>query len=158
MKHKTIAADKVTLLLVETENIDKNEDGYWLPNNEGGYMHIPFDQYQLLGRLPDITDEQAEDIVDSEDFKHYSGRYFHMFVDYNNCENAFDDALDSLHSLLQVNEVYFENPLGDKPDINKTKFKMFGSLYKEYSRLLTEWQEAQSKVFDKDRIYLFKKI
>lgn len=124
LKTKTIKTDKATLLVVECPKT---------------YSLFHDDEWNLIGRLPDITEEDAKLIVDEYDdygvtlYQNYattSMRYFDEQI----------TAIDSLHSLLQANEIYFENPI--PPFIER----------------LEDFKEAQSKVWDKERTYLFKKI
>lgn len=168
LKSKTITTDKATLLLVEIP--DGTEYLATYDSKRGELIGIDYStnqttlkrwlcpmeiegKFKILGCLPKVTEEQAEKVVESEDFKHYSGEYFHMFVDYNNCENAFDDALESLHSLLQANEVYFENSIKHPRQMN-----MHPASVGWYNRQVQVYEEAQSKVWDKERTYLFIKV
>lgn len=167
MKNKTIVTDKSTLLVVELPqgayypnicqlppyigvNYFLYENGVNTPYKEP--LDIPKGNWQLLSRLPDITGEQASKVVDS----HYVCEPWEQqgvwsYKDYCSENTYVWEIYKSLYSLLQVNEVYFENSLGD--------FDSFDKLVFNHSKdRLREWQEAQSKVWDKERCYLLIKV
>lgn len=155
MKQKTITTDKATLLVVEVPEgahsvrVCKHiRDGIHYLLYDGGINtaykeYLPDGNWQLIGRIPDITEEQAERIVSSRikggGLISYPKQK--CFKDYKN--GGYPKGLTSLYSLktlLQANEVYFENPI--PPFIER----------------LEDFKEAQSKVWDKERTYLFKKV
>lgn len=135
MKQKTIKTDKGTLLVCEfpeyyrvyhrangtifCSNVrNKNAKPVW-DSLEGNW--------QLLGRLSEITEEQSSKVVPTMPIqKGKTKRYI--------------TAKEAVHSLLQANEVYFENPI--PPFIER----------------LEDFKEAQSKVWDKEHTYLFIKV
>lgn len=117
---------------------------------------LPDGNWQLLGKLPDISEEQASTIVEyfttDEDF----GKEV-VFRDY--LEKTFHGtALESLDSLLEANGVLFENPLGEKPkQINASIGGLSHKRYEYNKKKLNDWEDAQEKVFDKERTFLFLK-
>lgn len=96
-----------------------------------------FNEDSILGVLSDLTEDQFAECVKSEDFKHYSGKYVHLFVDYLNCENAFESSSDSFYSLLESENVYTENTY--------EHLKAGMTFAGEYEN---KWQEAQSRTID----------
>lgn len=166
MKHKTITTDKSTLLVVELPEGAKPHNShcdailYTLPD---GYVETEYPvesdgswEWKLLGRLPDITEDQAVRAVDESI---HSGLYAH-YVKEVNPPNVYRyrSSRDSLASLLTSHEVYFENPLGEDPKITNGEYddNGFGDIDKrQFKEDLKSWQEAQSKVWDKERTCLF---
>lgn len=76
---------------------------------------FPKGDYQIIGLVSEITEEQAKDIVgDSID----ACNLLTGFINYNEKERKlqrpflFENALESFNSLMQANEIYSENPLG----------------------------------------------
>lgn len=145
LKTKTISTDKATLLVVEMpEGVNEyhhSRAGVSLSQGDGSYLFIS-GNWQILGRLPDITEGQFEKIVDSGDQEPGNDKYILKWKDYEvanvgeECpymDYSLDTATESFYSLLQANEVYFENPLGEEPE------------------------KAQKHVWVKDRTYLLVK-
>lgn len=173
MKQKIIKTDKATLLVVELPecrgvisdnqgkricfHAEKGWDWIWQPNDMFGKL-------QLLGRLPDITEEQADGAVEKVVFEDEEFGDIIKYRDYtaipigkHNKRYAPITALNSLSSLLQANEVYFENPLG-KLHPTHPAYTGQGITVEEWLEKCKKWQEAQSKVWDKERTYLFIKV
>lgn len=100
---------------------------------------IPYGNWQLIGSLDSITEEQAamvveEKIVIENAFK--KPRY----MDYvNRPLYSFDTAIESLQSLIKSAGIDLVNPLGVKPDKEH-----FGMCY-----TLKQWESVQSKVWEK---------
>lgn len=149
MKTKTITTSSCTLLVCE---LDKFTDvdcpieihGNKLVSSQSKGLVInttklPEGNWQLLGRLPEITEDQAGKIVDSVAYDE-SRTLYSNYV--NKRWTAF--ALNSIFSLLQANEVYFENPI-----------VIIDGTIKENN---ITWLKAQGKVWDKERTYLFIKV
>lgn len=152
MKQKTIKINKGTLLVCEfpeyyrvyhrangtifCSNVrNKNAKPVW-DSLEGNW--------QLLGRMPEITEEQSSKVVPTMPIqKGKTKRYI--------------TAKEAVHSLLQANEVYFENEYGkEKP----TQIAYIGNVLEVEAKSALvlhkmKWQEAQSKVWDKERTFLF---
>lgn len=153
LKTKIIKTDKATLLVVELPEMVKyavvttfNRIGFYLPNGIISYEMLPEGNWQLLGRLPEITEEQADQVVD--EYTYNTGE-IDGYYDYENGTQT-DCPTESLNSLMYTNEVYFENPLGEKP--------VESEFYWGFLHDLEKWQEAQSKVWDKERTFLFIKV
>ncbi|NGM63533.1 hypothetical protein G5B30_16610 [Sphingobacterium sp. SGG-5] len=153
LKTKTITTDKATLLVVEVKK-KFTLRGFGLYYLDGsGYESLPNDNWQLLGRLPDITEKEYSKIVNPETDFQYEYKY----------------SKEVFNSLLQANEVYFDNPYDNKDEKFKTKrpFCILGIRPCDHIRmsngefrvcLCKQWEDFQSKVFDKERTYLFIKV
>lgn len=178
IKAKKIKTDKATLLVVEMPEGYEDVRVYneeWIGremvpvkdqaiiyecNNDTEFVNLPEGDWQLLGRMTDMTEEQVETIVDKSD-RHTDCR---LFIDYtaNSTRYAYllDSATKSLYSLLQSNEVYFENKYGkEKP----TQIAYIGNVLEMEAKSALmlhqmKWQNAQSKVWDKERTFLFIKV
>lgn len=151
MKQKTITTDKATLLVVEFPEGAEIESALFV-NNYGRYIRwwnkgkdylvdLPDDEgnWQLLGRLPDITEEQWKCVVDFHDKPE---GYFRNYI-YHTIQAPHiwkKSATDSGISLLQANEIYFENPIPP------------------FKECFEDFKESQSKVWDKERCYIFIKV
>lgn len=129
---------------------------------------LPQGNWQLLGFLKDLTEEQKEMIVERIPVEEIPSPYNDMqgglhfaWTDYENLgENGysgfqgdsgcFGNVLDSFYSLLKANEIYLENPLGKKPHQQEERF-----ITKPHNLCMTdvwkksykEWQEAEENVF-----------
>lgn len=181
MKQKTIRTDKATVLVVELPEGAINpvvSMGYItarVPNHSYGipthdiwdykkneeYMakYDPSKEYddwaknlhvegnwQLLGRLPEVTEEQWKQVVEEWRMPFPDGRCDVFYKDY--VEDVFTEDLpsESALTLLQANEVYFENRNPWEKDV----------LQRNIDNMLDK--ESQSKVWDKERCFLFLKI
>ena len=192
MKQKTITTGVCELLLVELPEGAKNirietnqliipypkmilyeipatEESYEYEETEG--FDLPQGNWKLLGRLPDITEEQASKVVVKSI---HTGLYAHYVNGIPVNTYCYKESLDSLYSLIQANEVYFENKetnpqkyneaLESEGIINGWEKKRYNELRQNLAKIPTFkqqmkiWHEAQSKVWDKERTYLFKKV
>lgn len=151
MKQKTIKTDKATVLVVELpEGVKevscglhcigvKPEPTEHLGFDSNGWYHVyrkMFHGWKLLGRMPDIKEEMAAKVVD--EYTYNTGEKY-GYYDYEN-DIQTDCPIEFLNSLMYTNEVYFDNPIPP------------------FKERLEDWQEAQSKVFDKERTFLFIKV
>lgn len=191
MKQKTIKIDKATLLAVELPegaycpnicqlppsigvNYFLYENGVNTPYKES--LDIPKGNWQLLGRVPDIMEEQWGGIVEDASYK-YPYEFTRKYENYDEGDFDFNCSSESALSLLRANEIYFENKYGDRrppnlpidadPYTSKEGYIKFreerkhlphGDLMVSYEAYCMAWQEAQSKVWDKERTYLFIKV
>lgn len=187
IKAKKITTDKATILVVELPKcittIQTDISGricYY--TDRWNLLWSEKTSVELLGRLPDITEEQAIGLVDSYEVSHNLDLTATLaFKDYNNGisedenvdydywdEYPFDTAIESLYSLLQSNQIYFENPLGiDRPKLalDDKDYDEFGFVVGEgiekvkvWEDKYWDWLEAGKKVWDKDRTFLLIKV
>lgn len=124
--------------------------------------------YEGVGYLDNITEEQAENVVEYhatlKKFKNYS-------TESTSATSVFtmESALASLNSLLKLSEILFRNPYDNTDDRFKTKepvcflgvrpcnhIKLSNGEFREC--ICLKWEETQKNVWDKSRTYLFKKI
>lgn len=140
MKQKIISGLKKKLLLVELPEgvTDVNHSRalgnsmiVYKINGQDAVSPIPTNDWKLAGKLTDIKEEQLSGVIDELNHK---GSYF------------FLSRKDSLLAVLEATGIYFKNPL----DATDVKLET-GDLGVDDA----EWQEAESKVWDKDRTYLF---
>ncbi len=106
-------------------------------------------------KLSDITEQQAIEIVDSRFIfqTQYIKDMLHCYLDYENNDWVYKEALPSLHSLIKSKGIYlYENPLGNLK-VYKKNFKGHDMFYSNYT---AKWQEAEQKTFYNP--YIFKKI
>lgn len=163
MKTKTIKTDKAEVLVCELpEGIDDIDNDVFV-NNFGNHIRywdkgkdylidLPDGNWQLLGRLPDITEYKADQVVVKSN---HTGLYAH-YVKYIPVNTyCYKESADSLYSLLRSNDIYFDNPFGKEPDSRNEFYRDALGITSNYWSDLLEWQEAQSKVWDKERTYLF---
>lgn len=156
MKTKTISTDKATLIVAELPEGSHSvrlckhiRDGIHYLSYDGAtntaYKEfLPDGSWQLIGRLPDITEEQSSKVVPTMPIqKGKTKRYI--------------AAKEAMHSLLQANEVYFENRLSEEPDISASSYTDMFTIAKQ-SRKHLQWELEQAKVWDKERTYLFIKV
>lgn len=159
LKTKTITTDKDTLLVVEMpeDNIFSAEKQIqaFIDSQNWIISLLSRDsdsncKLKLLGRLPDITEEQWKGVVDD-----YDNGYFYYPDGY---KDTCDTATESGLSLIQANEVYFENPLGEEPVIEEYfcgKKDFDDSDIEIFKNIHQQWVKAQKQVWDKARTHLF---
>lgn len=149
MQTKIIELKQAPVVLVEKPNEDDNDlvvvSGKEIFYN-GDYFDLPkaglHNPWKVLGILPDLTEEQfAECVADNGngDYKNYVGSW-----------GGFEKAKDSFQSLLESENVYTENPYGEKAPINN-------EFYWGYLNDLEQWQEAQSRTIDPKRTLILLK-
>jgi hypothetical protein len=126
-----------------------------------------FDYNKLIGKLSELTDEQAAEIVDEVEIEE---RFQPTYKDYekegqetkkNGIHSVivgYTIPLMSLKSLMNINKVYTENPLGEKP--NEDNFELYPlpicfepseelrELNKRRIVIEDDWNEAQEKTGD----------
>ena len=157
LKTKTITTEKATLLVVELpkganrlkafNDKDRPYISYFV-GVETKRHYLPDGNWQLLGRLPDIKEDQASKVVVKSI---HTGLYAHYVNGIPVNTYCYKESSDSLYSLLQSKEVYFENPLP------KPKTAPYQDANFDIDEV-NDWHESQSKVWDKDRCYLFIKV
>lgn len=174
MKQKIIKTDKATVLVVEVSEVTRNvvlfgddEIGYYA-DGINKYTKLPKGNWQLLGRLPEMTQEQSFSIVDSYEVSHNIDLTVTLaFKDYvngiecddpENCdcdywdEYPFDSPLDSLSSLLQANGFLFDAGNTYIP------YELGSMSATEHLERTLDVLDRKSKVWDKERCYLFIKV
>jgi len=121
---KTIKTTKGTFILVEVPkgacefHIKKRDDGiislsYFIETR--GFINLPAGNYELIGNPFELSDEQCEEIVDTA----YNSHGEKGCSYYGDSDGTYDPAFItpkiSISSLLRANEIYRENPFGEKP-------------------------------------------
>lgn len=125
---------------------------YDTPHENNVSFRLPVGvKYNVVGILSDLTEEQFAEWVKSEDFKHYSGKYLHLFVDYLNCENAFESSSDSFYSLLESENVYTENPHDYMLQSTEENFDNCKCDKTELQIVREKWGQAQQRTIDPKR-------
>lgn len=123
--------------------------------------------WQLIGKLPEVTEDQYSKLVEK------CGKS--QFVDHvlfrGHLHNCVDTAKESFFSKLASENIYFSNPLGEKPKLEPEccgKLRQFRfdeppeccglpEPTEESVIAYQQWQSAQEKVFNIDNTYLFEK-
>lgn len=154
MKQKTITTDKATLLLVELPEgiteVTNTGKRLAIPDRKGGH-HFFKGNWQILGRLPDITEEQASQLFGRNIiFKLYQ-------YDIDTFPYMFTTGLEAFNGLLEANGIMFENPLG-KIHPHHPNYTGIAESIDGYLDRSDEWKEAQQKVWDRNRTYIFKQL
>lgn len=121
-------------------------------NENGQYIteKLDFDVNEI-GKLTDITESQFAEWVEAytsleNRFRNYTVPAYIEFL--------MKTAKESFFSKLQADEIYFENPLGKKPHLGMF-IEQKGNCVKDYDKAFNEWQEAQQKVWDINRCWIF---
>lgn len=178
MKQQIISGLKKKLLLVElngsisTNNLPNKSLITW--HDEKGFMHTHLFDFniELIGKLTDITEEQFDKWV-----MHTQRDDYDLFWDYKTERYWYDTAKESFFSKLEKDEICFENKVvkPNEDDFklkgrNEQEFRMieedrsgkkptWASIFKRnYRDELNKWQEAQEKVWDINRCWLFEII
>ena len=151
MKQKTITTDKATLLVVEMPEgiteIGNTDKRISIPDRKGGH-HFVYGNWQLLGRLPDITEDRLMLILPI----HRHSIIGDVYKDFTTGKYDAFDLNESLHSLLQTNEVYF--------DAGNTYIPHeLGSMSAtDHLERTLDVLDIKSKVWNKERTFLFIKV
>lgn len=140
MKQIEFKTSKGEFLVIEFPQVLKelsiSRAGMQVPQKDGSHLFIS-GNFTPLGYIPDITEEQAKEVVSSL-VKNEQGAKSYVYT---------------LIQLLKTKGVVFDNPLGNEPK----KLVFLGS------QMVTtiewdKWIDTQSKVRNKNNTYLFKKI
>lgn len=132
--------------------LTKHHDGYI----ETYYPFSDNDSVQevvLISRIPNITEEQAKEVVD--EYKCFITEDV-GYQDYKSESDLYRSATISLHSLLEANRVVFDYDRNNCPNYFCDNGKIDVGYGEYMSCSLCE--ESQSKVWNKENTYLFKKI
>jgi len=161
MKQQIIKLKK-KLLLVE---LPEGYDTVYLEDNkklfyknlymEGvGAPHIIWllEESKKIGKLTDITEEQFEKWVDGIQRDDYE-----LFWKYTKPKDGYwlETAKESFFSKLEAEEIYFSNPHDKPEDHFYTSYWEKENGEQEWNEAISEWQEAESKVWNKDNTYIF---
>ncbi|TYP89442.1 hypothetical protein BC792_12743 [Sphingobacterium allocomposti] len=182
-KTKTITLPHLDLLVVElpegaiypvismgyiTARVPNHTDGVnddWVKKLDVG------GDWKHLGAVGDVAEKVASNVVEFKTITsackcEYCGFDIDCYRNYleqsEDPTNVFTKnfSVNSLYSLLQANEVYFENKYGkEKP----TQIGFIGNVLEVEAKSALmlhqmKWEKAQSKVWDKERTYLFIKV
>ena len=110
---------------------------------------------KYTGKLIDITESQysewVENIGTHTTFIKHKQIIEDAYKDYKSDENFYETAKESYFSYLEKEGILFSNPL----DWEKKAYLFKGSENSWGHDDLKRWQEAEEKVWDRDRIYIF---
>lgn len=127
-------------------------------NENGQYITEKLDfDVDEIGKLTDITESQFVEWVEAytsleNRFRNYTAPAYIEFL--------MKTAKESFFSKLQADEIYFENPLGEKPVLDKES--LWGSpeqdtqAFAALNYQIDKWEEAESKIWQLSQTYLFK--
>lgn len=118
-------------------------------NGEPVLIYLPGDGFEPLGLATEITEDQANIVVETVKPHGCKGTYY---KEYSNTRPFYSTAIQSMQSLLKANKIYSVNPYYE-PEI---QYYMSDSAFtmSEYRSDLNKWQEAQQHV--KNWFLLFK--
>lgn len=117
---------------------------FLLVEDDGNFPRdFPYEFYEGIGYIENLTEKQADSIVDEGDATPSSDRYKNGYKCYLTGEDDYwcETALESFNDLLESLDVHFENPISND---DRSRF--------------AEWVEWRKKVWDKENTYLFRKI
>lgn len=98
--------------------------------------------YTLLGKRDEISEEDVVDIVQESKYMDWDGNS--GYVDYRVYPDGLLSALESFWSALE-SVIYWVNPYQDRKE------------HEDLDEHLHNWQEAQSRTFDRKRSIILKK-
>ena len=101
--------------------------------NIGTTRSLPPGKWKIIGLANEITEEQCEDLVESETDIWLQKMTYKC---YTKNDAAYLSAKESFESLMEANEIYSVNPL-QKP--------MYSSLFGEDKKMMSEYKERLSK-------------
>lgn len=155
---KEIKTNGITILFVEVPEDGKDfyinnvgcirySVGGWSkciePEEMGVYLNK--DEYEILGKSTELSEEQMKEIVDvDKEASYWDDEHEEYYVNYNingkSDRYVFSSVQKSYLSLLEANGIVDRNPLGDiAPEYDVSKSD--GGAYK-----FLDWKKAQSKV------------
>ena len=113
------------------------------------FHYLPAGNWQILGRLSEITESEADELVEWVE----TGQYY---VDYrvDGWWNGDITALESLESSILAEGYSFTNPLGNEKEYKK-KYKGHPMVFANH---MAKWFEAQSRVLDRSRCLLLRRM
>jgi hypothetical protein len=106
--------------------------------------------YKSIGKLTDITEEQCKEWVEVKRIS-FGKIFYHDYQNKSEWLYVKGTAKESFFSHLEKEGVYFSNPL----DWEKKAYFLKGSENSWGHDDLKRWQEAEEKVWDKNRTYIF---
>lgn len=115
---------------------------YWSETEKYGTFEAPPGKWHIIGRLSEVTEEQASNIVQS--FKFKGGYLYNNYITGN--RDTTDTALESLESAILAAGWYFDNPYKNEPVLKK--------LPSEIDEHIERFAKAQSRVLDRSRCLL----
>jgi hypothetical protein len=169
MKQKIITGLKKKLLLVELPEGAyeirfsvklKNHLIYRVGETFSDAINLEEDNYNFIGKLTDIKEEEFTELV--ERFNNGAVRNYKEKIPFDPSDDLANFCLtakESFFSKLEADGIYFKNQLGETPvTIEKKYYKLYPG-GKKAAQAFNEkennaWQEAQSKVWDKNRCWL----
>lgn len=136
--------------------LKKNEETLDRYIEECFVMHQELGKWELLSSLKDISEEQCEELVESETFYHFEGteaiRYKNYSVKYEDDLNwaqssdYYEHSEDSFLSALEAEGLHLNgNPYGEKPTTKNTPNYA-------YSIIVRNWEKAEQNVFSENTL------
>lgn len=124
--------------------------GYWRYNGHLAVkVKIPKGNWQLIGKLSELTEEQAKGLVESIEIPFAPDEI--CYPDYSVTGfKGLDTALESFHSAIEAECHYAKNPWPE-PEIENY---LSGRQYKHF---LHKWQDDQSKTLPANTL-IFKRV
>ena len=130
-------------------------------NGNGQYITEKLDfDVDEIGKLTDITESRYQQWVDKFNngaYRNYKDEY-PFYPDFDT-DNFYLTAKESFFSYLESRGVVFENPLGEKPVLDKGSLwgnpEQDTQVFAALNYQMDKWQEAQQKVWDINRCWIF---
>ena len=130
-------------------------------NENGQYITEKLDfDVDEIGKLTDITESQYQQWVDKFNngaYRNYKDEY-PFYPDFDT-DNFYLTAKESFFSKLQADEIYFENPLGEKPVLDKESLwgnpEQDTQVFAALNYQIDKWEEAESKLWGINRCWIF---
>lgn len=157
VEHKTEKGNIVFVKIPDNAKAWKNESYHvntlWYKSEDmrnPKYIELPYDDLGLIGLTSEVTEEQCQKIIEFGDMYPNEDMFHLGFPDYENFQKSdslryvFDNALDSLKSLMQHLKIYEVNPFkinNCKCDILKNSIYEFRLCAKNH----INFKEAESR-------------
>jgi hypothetical protein len=127
----------------------------WTDPN-GHNLMFPDGNWQLLGKLHEVTEGQASHIVEETDNPFHYGQG-NPYIKYGTDTECVFTALESLQSLIEAN-CNLENAFGGPPRKDQEKYHKVWNAdcfdRKYYEDDLAKWQQEQRTVFTNPVVFL----
>jgi len=131
--------------------------------DEWGYdycssFRLPPGPWQIVGLLPEVTEEQAAGIVDYNSdvgyYESYGAKTVHHKNGIYSQHAGFLDALESLESAILAEGYGFHS----EPEPSYSDCEQYENPMRTYEGRLREWNSKQSRVLSRERCLLLMKV
>lgn len=148
-----------------TWDVNGGEKSYGMDETE--WVALPPGNWQIVGMLPEVTEEQIIPLVErgsepvycyEQEYPEYVGDEWwyrdYQAKDDSDYKYSHYTALESLESAIMAEGYTFSNPLGKVKDFKK-KYTGHDMFFADY---MQKWYESQSRVLCRERTLILRRV